>query len=340
MRFKDLLRYRQAWLGVALIWIILYHCPLDFGPLGYLKAIGYGGVDICLFASGIGCFYSLSSVSNVVEFMKRRVKRLVPTYIIFMIVWLAYQYILGNFGFQMAVGNLLALQNFTGHKHSFNWYISAIFLFYILAPYFKIIVERASSVRKIVFLVFLLVCSIPFWKADTYIITITRLPIFYIGMVFADMCKNNKQIKGREIIGMVAAFILGIGSLLSCIVFAKQYLWSYGLYWYPFILITPGLCVAISYVSMMLERTKIFKPIVSFLSLCGDYSFELYLVHILLISVISAFIEKYSLSNIRYFLWAAGIVCLFIGCFMLRRLTQGLSRLCGNIRSVQTGPQH
>ena len=86
MYAKDLLRYRRVWLGIALIWVILFHCPLDFGLLSYFRAIGYGGVDICLFTSGIGCFYSLSSDSDVVGFMKRRVKKLMPTYIVFILL--------------------------------------------------------------------------------------------------------------------------------------------------------------------------------------------------------------------------------------------------------------
>lgn len=332
MHFKDLLRYRQVWLGVAVIWIILFHCPLDLGPLHFLQEFGYGGVDICIFASGIGCFYSLSSDSDVFHFMKRRIKRLAPTYVIFIIAWLAYQYIIGNFGFRMAIGNLFAFQNFTGHGKDFNWYISAIFLLYILAPYFKIMAERTTAVRKVIFLVFLLVCSIPFWNASTYIITITRLPIFYTGMLFADMCKRDKQIEKRDILGIVVAFVLGIVSLASFVVFAKQYLWSCGLYWYPFILITPPLCFVISCVSKILERTKVTKWIVDFLSLCGDYSFEVYLVHIPLIYILPVVIAKYNLSNIGSLVWAIGGLCIPIGCFVLRRLTVLLNRFCSTIR--------
>lgn len=334
MYAKDLLRYRRVWLGIALVWIILFHCQLDLGPLSYFRAIGYGGVDICIFASGIGCFYSLSSDSDIVGFMKRRIKRLAPTYVVFILFWLAFQYRMGNFGFQMAVGNLLALQDLTGNGNAFNWYISAIFLLYILAPYFKAIAEQASSVRKMIFLIFLLVCSIPFWKADTYIITITRLPIFYIGMLFADKCKKNHQVKKKEIVFGAVALVLGIIILLFLYLFARKYMWSYGLYWYPFVIITPPLCLAISYVSMFLERVRISKPVISVLSLCGDYSFELYLVHILVFQILLVFIDKYDLYNIEYLVWAASIAVIAVGCYVLRSLTAFLSRLFGAIQST------
>lgn len=327
MYFKDFLRYRQSWLGVALLWIILFHLPVNLGPLQYPKVIGYGGVDICFFASGIGCFYSLSSNANVFDFMKRRIKRLAPTYLIFIIMWLLFQYICGNLDFQMAIGNMFALQYLTGNGNSFNWYISAIFLFYLLAPYFKAIVEQKNTVHKIVFLTFLLICSIPFWNADTYIIVITRLPIFYLGMLFADMCRKNIIIDRKKIITLAVFFILGFGSLFFAFLFANQYLWSYGLYWYPFILITPALCLAISYICMILEKTKATTKIVRLLSLCGDYSFELYLIHILIFAIIPKVTSSFNNSTIRYVIWAIGFACIPIGCYLLRCLSALLNHI-------------
>lgn len=319
MYFKELLCYRKIWLGFALSWIMLFHYPLSLGPFQYFASIGYGGVDICLFASGIGCFYSLSADTDIVKFLKRRLKRLAPTYIIFILAWLAFQYLCGKFNFQMAVGNILAIQNFTGNGRDFNWYISAIFLMYILAPYFKIIAQEADLQHKSLFLAFLIVCSIPFWRANTYIITITRLPIYYIGMLFADMCQKDIQISKKHIFSIILSFALGVIMLGCCIIWAEPYLWSYGLYWYPFILITPPLCIAISYLSSVLNKTKATKLVLSFFSLCGEYSFELYLLHILLASCITYTIDVFDLSRYGRLIWMAGLIPLFLGCVILRR---------------------
>lgn len=327
MYMKNMLRYRSVWLGIALIWVMLFHCPLDMGPFYYFKSIGYGGVDICLFASGIGCFFSLSAESDPVCFMKRRIKRLVPTYLVFIVFWLAFQAFAGDFGFQMAIGNILAVQDFTGLGNSFNWYISAIFLLYLLAPYFKIIVDKASKINKILFLIFLIVFSIPFWNAENYLITITRLPIFYIGMLFADMCVKGKTLSRKHGLPIVGVLIFGIGMLLALILLFPDYLWSHGLYWYPFIVITPPLCLTISSVSALLEKCKITKPIVAFLSLCGEYSFELYLVHILIKSCTTYVIRHLDLSAYASWIWLASIVPVFVCCFLLRKLTTLLTGL-------------
>ena len=321
MYFKDSLRHRQSWLGVALLLVILFHLPFDMGFFNHIKNIGYCGVDICFFASGIGCFFSLSSDSDVGNFMKRRFIRLFPTYLIFIVCWLVLRYFSGEFDLQMALGNILTIQYFTGQDNYFNWYISALILFYFLAPYLKITIDRTKTIHKIFLLTVFCACSVPFWYSSTYLITVSRLPIFYIGMLFANICQKNKQISKKHIFSLIISFTIGILFLAASMIYMKGRLTAFGLLWYPFILIVPPFCVGISYVLTLLEKNKITKPLVSFLSLCGNYSFELYLIHIDLISAISLFTTKFNLSETNLFVWITGGGALVIGCFILRRLS-------------------
>ena len=149
-------------------------------------------------------------------------------------------------------------------------------------------------------------------------------------MLFADICEKGTLIDKRGIITLTIAFIFGLGSLLFAFLFANQYLWSCGLYWYPFILITPPLCLAISYISMILEKAKATSRIVGFLSLCGNYSFELYLLHILMFAIIPKVISYFNHSTVHYFIWAIGFACIPIGCFILRRLTALFNHIIEN----------
>ena len=103
--------------------------------------------------------------------------------------------------------------------------------------------------------------------------------------------------------------------------FPGKYRWPYGLYWYPFILITPPLCVIISYISLLLEKCKITKVLLRLLDLCGSYSFEIYLLHIPLIPVIIKVIEKAGFEKLSIFIWLASVVVLAVACFILRRIT-------------------
>lgn len=231
----------------------------------------------------------------------------------------------------MALGNILALQHFSDHTLSFNWYISAVLLFYLFAPYFKIIIDRSSTFSKYLFLAFLFACSIPFWKVHAHIVMVSRLPIFYMGMLFADVCQKDKTILSKHIVGATAMFVIGLLVLLSSYAIAPQLMWSHGLYWYPFIVITPPLCMAISYVLFHIEKIRILNPIINFLFTCGNYSFELYLVHIGFLSLIPIIIERFNLSHISDFIWIAGVIPLIIGCRTLRGLTLCFNRLCSKI---------
>lgn len=336
MKMKDLLRHRQAWVGFAMLWIILYHLPVGVGALNLFKVVGYGGVDICLFASGAGCFYSLASKSDVGTFMHRRILRLMPTYVVFMLFWLGMKVVCGGFSWQMALGNLLALQHFSGHNNAFNWYVGAIFLYYMLAPYLKSVIDSVTEWHKYLFLVFLILCTIPFWGADVLIIVVTRLPVFYIGMLFANACQRDKTINTWHIVGAVIIFVAGVFALFAAFRWATEYRWSHGLFWYPFILITPPLCVAGSALLVWAEKYKVTKPLESVLSLCGDYSFELYLVHLLWFELIPILIDAYDLTAVRHVVWGAGIVAVVISCHVLRRLSSVCERLIGKILPNKT----
>ena len=92
------------------------------------------------------------------------------------------------------------------------------------------------------------------------------------------------------------------------------------------------MCFAISYVAMLLEKTKITKPITAFLSLCGECSFELYLVHIALFSVISDLIAKYPIADNSALIWLVSILGIPLCCFGLRRLTALFTRLYSTLQ--------
>ena len=72
MSKKVFIKYRSVWMGIAIIWIVFYHyslCP-DIAFIREIINNGYGGVDIFVFASGLGCYYSLKKESDSYMFLK------------------------------------------------------------------------------------------------------------------------------------------------------------------------------------------------------------------------------------------------------------------------------
>ena len=94
--------------------------------------------------------------------------------------------------------------------------------------------------------------------------------------------------------------------------------------------------MALSYLATLLEKSKITKPIVSFLSICGDYSFELYLMHIMVITLLSILVVKYNLYRYNYPIWAAGGVALALGCYLLRLASKLCLKLCAKLFAPKT----
>lgn len=322
MEMKKLLRWRSAWIGCAMLWIMLAHSGLDFSfvPLAQWKQWGYGGVDICLFASGIGCWFSLDKEPDALRFLKRRVQRLAPAYLCFLPVWFAYEAVMHGYSWRKALGNVLGIQSFTGLGGSFSWYISALALLYLLAPYLKDLADRVQTGRRrLLVLGVLLLVSVPFWGADGLIIMVTRLPVFYVGMLFAKGCHRGDSLQKWEVAVLGAGVVLGIGLLYVCGRWLPEYMWSYGLYWYPFILFTPGFCVLIGLLFAWMEQRKGFAWLLRGIETVGRNSFEVYLVHVFLYEEV---LREMDLSRIpvpRNLFWLGTIPVVMLGCILLKK---------------------
>lgn len=327
-KLKELLPYRNLWLGLAMIWIVFAHSGFKPGSMlfTYLKAWGYGGVDICLFASGLGCYFSLEKDPDALRFLKRRIARLAPVYIPFILLWCVYHYLThGPYPVSAVLGNLLGIQNLTGLENSFNWYISALLLFYVLSPLLKSLVDRVGYGCQAVVIGFLLLLSVPFWTADTYIITVTRLPIFYAGMVFGRMCKEDRELSLPALVGCVAASALGFWLMKFCTDHFESILWSYGLHWYPFLLITPGVCIVLSLAGLALEKVRYSKILTKPLAAIGAYSFELYLLHVPLYEFLHPRLRE--LPYDRNLMCLATLPVIWVGCVVLKKVGKLISRL-------------
>lgn len=79
MNFAIVSKYRTELMGIATLWVLLFH----YGKIGIpiidsLSTLGYGGVDIFLFLSGIGLSFSIKD--GVKSFYIKRILRIFPTY--------------------------------------------------------------------------------------------------------------------------------------------------------------------------------------------------------------------------------------------------------------------
>ncbi len=307
-------RYRDELKGLAMLWIVWFHSGLML-PWHFddARLLGYGGVDIFLFLMGMGLCYSLQKNAGLRRYLVRRLKRLLPAYLPIVIVWMAVMY--PQYGYSAAqtvggiIGNLLFVGYWLQLDGVYNWFANTVFTFVLLAPAVYAVLSRGKGRGLIVLLV-------PAFGIGTATIgmeqmmPVSRLPIFILGMAFGLWQGTAKRRAWN--IGLAASFAAGLALVLFCMHRRTGLLIDYGMYWYPFVLITPPLCMGIAFLfSKMNNIKRAFAP----LRWVGKSSFEIYLINVWIYEIS----KQYTVSAAAWALLCVANLLLGIGYHLLVR---------------------
>ena len=282
MRFQTIFKYRKNMMAAAIVMILLYHTKGAWPEIALKRIAGYfyGGVDLFFFASGIGCYFSYCRDRDAAAFFRRRCARILPVYVPFALCWIAVEALGAGISFSAALANLFGVHGFLDIAPSFNWYVSGMWLSYLLAPFLAPLAERCDNrVKAIGAVLALLLFSCAFWGDTQLIIIVTRLPVFFAGMLFAAESERREALTKAELALLLALILVGAAILWESPKFFADLVWSHGLAWYPMLLIAPGLCVAVAAVSAWLDRFAAGHGINKVLGFLGGITFEIYLVH-------------------------------------------------------------
>ncbi len=282
MRFQTIFKYRKNMMAAAIVMILLYHTKGAWPEIALKRIAGYfyGGVDLFFFASGIGCYFSYCRGRDAAAFFRRRCARILPVYVPFALCWIAVEALGAGISFSAALANLFGVHGFLDIAPSFNWYVSGMWLSYLLAPFLAPLAERCDNRVKAIWAVLaLLLFSCAFWGDTQLIIIVTRLPVFFAGMLFAAESERREALTKAELALLLALIPVGAAILWESPKFFADLVWSHGLAWYPMLLIAPGLCVAVAAVSAWLDRFVAGRGINKVLGFLGGITFEIYLVH-------------------------------------------------------------
>ena len=280
-------RYREELKGIAILWVVYFHSPLVLpGAWDTLRAIGYGGVDIFLFLMGMGLFRSLSNGEELRSYASRRLWRVLPAYLPLLLLWMAVMF--PGYGLSPVqaargvLGNLTMVGYWIQTPKVFNWYANAQFLFFLIAPVCYAVLVRS---RKPAYaLALLLAISAGVGTANIglkQMMAVSRLPVFLLGMAFGMDWRISRR-RGFVRAAYAVALALGLALLVYGLRLGDGVLIDYGLYWYPFALITPGLCVGLAYGwTKLAGMSRFFRP----LRMVGESSFEIYLINIWMVEL-------------------------------------------------------
>lgn len=287
--------YRTMLMGAAAILIILCHAAasrvLMPNWLSYLLNFGNYGVDIFLFLSGLGCYYSLfkqdagNQQKKILFFYKKRACRLFPAYLtIFIPLNIAY-FLLGTRSLGEGILSVTALEFWFFHRGA--WFISLIIPLYLFSPLLYHVCRHESKWLWTIGIITLLtvVCSIPIVdQSNTSFLyniqlAFSRTPSYILGMAIAQDCMAKRHLSVLWPICLLVVYF-PFHSLLP----------NAFLGW----LLVPTMIMLLI---MLFDGLSPYTWIERVMSFMGNISLESYLINISLNSLLSVLIIRFNLSS-------------------------------------------
>ncbi len=272
--------YRSELMGAAMLWVMLYHCfpvVIPFFPLDAVKRLGYGGVDMFLFLSGMGlAVSSLKRRRSYGAYLARRVVRILPAFYIVAVPFILWKLLTGRIALKNALWSLTLLGYWLGTPDHFNWYVSGLLAFYLLAPLLILILAKAGRGRDLVILCAVLLdialCELLMRVGLARLLDFFfRIPIFWIGIRLGFAVFEEKPLTRSGCLFWALLLVLG----MLYIYFGRFSLVYYLSPNYGFILTTVPLCLLLCFLMKKLPL----KPLWSLLALIGTCSLEIYLLN-------------------------------------------------------------
>lgn len=223
IELANISRFRAEQMGAAMLFVILFHVALDRGdPFYGLRRCGNVGVDIFLFLSGVGLWFSWVKTPDVLRFYRRRLLRIVPTWIVVATAFYLPDY-LGARRFSHSIvdliGDITINWDFWLHDELTFWYVPAIMALYLVAPWYMRLMQSRPVYRWLPLLMVIWCVMVqwvlPIHHAVGHIeIFWSRVPIFFIGINFGEMVRTRRQLSSDAVWLLLVTFLMTFGTCL------------------------------------------------------------------------------------------------------------------------------
>lgn len=223
IELANISRFRAEQMGAAMLFVILFHVALDRGdPFYGLRRCGNVGVDIFLFLSGVGLWFSWVKTPDVLRFYRRRLLRIVPTWIVVATAFYLPDY-LGARRFSHSIvdliGDITINWDFWLHDELTFWYVPAIMALYLVAPWYMRLIQSRPVYRWLPLLM-VIWCVMVQWVLPIHAavghieIFWSRVPIFFIGINFGEMVRTRSQLSSDAVWLLLVTFLMTFGTCL------------------------------------------------------------------------------------------------------------------------------
>lgn len=323
---------RSALYGISILSIIIFHYfenlnASDFSvglcSIGavYLRIIGSVGVELFIFLSGISLFFSMKKDEKVKQFYKKRIKRIIPTYLTIAIpFWGLVDIIFRSGNVKLFFEDLFFVTFFLNGTRTF-WYVLFILIAYMIYPLlYKRLNSEKNLNRQIVMLILggLLIQFFPRKLVPSLYsnieILLGRFLIFFIGCWCGIKVYRESTFNKLERVGFNLGLLLMLGTFIPNI---QDIIQKFGdrilmCFWGLFL---------VYILAIIIE--KALTKIKSFLSFLGMMSYELYLTHV----AIRAFMNFVGMNTYHIINY---ILCISVSII----LSVGIKKLQGRIAYV------
>lgn len=296
LNYSLLSKYRSVLFGAAICLIMAFHFAEDSIKYQNARGLLYAifnqaviGVEIFLFLSGMGLYFSFKKNGNLLQFYKKRLVRvIVPVLLVLPFFWFISDLVIkkqtaADFWFDLSFCSLFA----EGNKQF--WFIAAILFFYLLFPLLFWFFELPNSLepkkRELVnFLQMLLLSGFTIlvvellnvFAHEIYSnfaeITLTRFISFIFGVYAGHLVYEKKRVSVWFITAMVIACLLKIYFTVTMPFVRLRYLDA---------VFAVALCYFVSLLFDVINKEKL----CGFFTFFGSMSLELYLIHVSLRSI-------------------------------------------------------
>ena len=281
IELANISRFRGALMGIAMLIIILFHVDLARSDMFFgLRRMGNLGVDMFLFLSGIGLWFSWMKTPSYRHFYFRRLIRIYPAWLIIAcLYYLPRLHVHDAASLVNLIGEIGFNWNFWLHDELSFWYIPAIMMLYLFAPPYMELIRRHSVYRWLP-VVMIMWCILvegvtPTHHAVGHLeIFWSRVPIFFIGINMGEMVRQKRTIDGQGIWMLIIMFVM---TSVSCFFLEQERHGQFPLF-VERMLYIPLTITFILICNRVLRRTP--KWVNGALAFVGSLSLECYLIHL------------------------------------------------------------
>lgn len=280
-------RFRAEIMGFMCILIVLFHFennmvyPAALTLVNSLLEFGNVGVDVFLFVSGIGLYFSFEKERRLLPFYKKRLIRILIPYVLLCVPY----YIWLNTATERNLLFLDVTQLSLPLKGMIStWFLPAITVFYLLFPLIYKLQQQKNNAWRITATAFMclgwIAALLVFNKTHSEIyhnceIALTRLLIFMVGCCFGKFVLENKKIPLGLVIlsGIYIAVYPFLYHKLEFTIFKERL---------TYVPLAIAITIVLAFLFSFFNKDNYLFRVLRFF---GKHSLEIYVTHVLINNV-------------------------------------------------------